>query len=482
MLIYFQLVLPYKTGMFHRIVLMNIKNNLKVNLSLALALITLSIPSFANTQSSLEVSIKNEQTIALETIYVNKPTNTTWEHKEVSQNFYSDPYQISIFSAENGEDGDRLWSQTKSIFGYGFVAIGIIALLPEDVSNWDHDQGVFNKWSENVTAGPVWDRDNGPLNLIGHPYFGGAYYQSARKSGYRQWDSFVYSALMSTFYWEYGIESFAEVPSIQDLVITPVLGWAVGEWAYTTEMSIRGDNNEVLGSTMLGSTALALLDPVDSLGVGLNNLFGKQIVKAGTGYINFDDKPVGSSGLTESHVQLSMTLQLGDGGSYSPKAAKQVSRNKDPVDTGMIGLSIGAGQVSLDDAWQLSSETTTEYSLGLYFSKALSARVSYSKAKLNPIGTSNEVNFESYSLDAQYYFFEESRFRPYLTAGFGENMFEKDLENKYFQVNVGTGLHIKLNNNFAIQTDWRHYHSTISKTDDDLYSARIVYYFGQGER
>jgi outer membrane protein W len=177
-----------------------------------------------------------------------------------------------------------------------------------------------------------------------------------------------------------------------------------------------------------------------------------------------------------------MTLQLGDGGSYSPKAAKQVSRNKDPVDTGMIGISIGAGQVSLDDAWQLSSETTTEYSLGLYFSKALSARVSYSKAKLNRVGTTNEVNFESYSLDAQYYFFEENRFRPYLSAGFGENMFEKELENKYFQVNVGTGLHIKLNNNFAIQTDWRHYHSTISKTDDDLYSARIVYYFGQGER
>jgi outer membrane protein W len=94
----------------------------------------------------------------------------------------------------------------------------------------------------------------------------------------------------------------------------------------------------------------------------------------------------------------------------------------------------------------------------------------------------NEINFESYSLDAQYYFFEQSRFRPYLTAGFGENMFDKDDEKKYFQVNAGTGLHIKLTNNFALQTDWRHYHSTVSKTDDDLYSARIVYYFGKGER
>ncbi|WP_422121346.1 DUF3943 domain-containing protein [Photobacterium damselae] len=26
---------------------------------------------------------------------------------------------------------------------------------------------------------------------------------------------------MSTVYWEYGVEAFAEVPSIQDLVVTP---------------------------------------------------------------------------------------------------------------------------------------------------------------------------------------------------------------------------------------------------------------------
>ena len=33
-------------------------------------------------------------------------------------------------------------------------------------------------------------------------------------------------------------EAFAEVPSMQDLVITPVLGWAYGEWAYQKEMEI----------------------------------------------------------------------------------------------------------------------------------------------------------------------------------------------------------------------------------------------------
>ena len=444
--------------------------------------IALSLPVSANTDNSLETAVKSKQIQEIKEVYVNQPNNSTWEVKEVSAPFYDNPYQVSIFSPQNGEDSERLWSQTKSIFGYGFGVIGIIALLPEDISNWDNDEGIYNKWKDNVKSGPVWDRDNGPLNLIGHPYFGGVYYQSARKSGYRQWDAFVYSAMMSTFYWEYGIEAFAEVPSIQDLVITPVLGWTYGEWAYTTEMSIRAANNEVWGSSFLGSTALALLDPVDSLGVGLNNMFGKQIVKAGTGYINFNERTVGRNGLTENHVQLSMTLQLGHGGNYSPKKPKKISGSDDPIDTGIVGLSIGAGQLSLDETWGLTEETTTEYSLGLYFSKSFSSRLSYSKAKLNPLGMDNEINFESYSLDAQYYFFEQSRFRPYLTAGFGENMFDKDDEKKYFQVNAGTGLHIKLTNNFALQTDWRHYHSTVSKTDDDLYSARIVYYFGKGER
>jgi len=103
-----------------------------------------------------------------------------------------------------------------------------------------------------VKGGPVWDRDTGMLNLVGHPYFGGVYYQVARKSGYRQWDSFLYATIMSTFYWEYGIEAFAEVPSIQDLVITPVLGWAYGEWAFNTEMDIREDGGDVWGSSILG--------------------------------------------------------------------------------------------------------------------------------------------------------------------------------------------------------------------------------------
>ncbi|WP_245942557.1 DUF3943 domain-containing protein [Candidatus Colwellia aromaticivorans] len=429
---------------------------------------------------NLQLAITEAEIVA--SYYPEKYPVTRWENLDVKDDFYQSPYQISLFTSENSEDSARLWSQTKSIFAYGFGVIGVIALLPEDVSNWDKEEGIYNKWFENVTAGPVWDRDTGPLNLIGHPYFGGVYYQVARKSGYRQWDAFVYSTLMSTFYWEYGIESFAEVPSIQDLVITPVLGWAYGEWAFTTEMDIRANGETVLGSTFLGSTALILLDPVDSLSVGINNLFGKEIIKAGTGYVRVKNVAIGKNGQTENQIQVNISLQLGDGSNYTPKRHDRVSRIKDPIDTSIIGVSYGFGQVLLDDYWQVQDDTVTEYSLGLYFSKKYSTRLSYSKAKVEDIVSGNEKSYENYSLDGQYYFNDQHSLRPYLTSGFGEIMWEKDESFKTFQVNVGTGIHCKISNKFALQVDWRHYYSTRQKTSENNIAARLVYLFGNGER
>jgi len=306
----------------------------------------------------------------------------------------------------------------------------------------------------------------------------------ARKSGYRQWDSFMYSALMSTFYWEYGIEAFAEIPSIQDLVITPVLGWVYGEWAFTTEMDIRADNDEVFGSSILGSTALILLDPVDSLSIGVNRIFGKEIIKSGTSYVSIKDVPIDLNGTKESQIQFNISLQLGNGGNYNPSKNHHSSKSRDPIDTGIIGASYGVGEVFLDEHWKLTDDMVTEYSLGLYFSKKFSARVSYSKTKLAQLiaGTDKEIAYENYSLDAQYYFNSQGDLRPYITTGFGEMMWEKSDELKTFQVNLGTGIHYKITNKLAVQLDWRHYYSSKTKTSEDNIASRIIYMFGKGER
>tara|TARA_R110001583_G_scaffold178457_1_gene334298 strand:+ start:197 stop:1621 length:1425 start_codon:yes stop_codon:yes gene_type:complete len=454
--------------------------------------IILSYASNLSAQENKQLPVSKVEVVTLQpaiteadivaSYYPQKYPVTRSENLNIIDDVYQSPYKVSLFSSENGEDSTRLWSQTQSIFAYGFGVIGVISLLPEDISNWDKEQGIYNKWFENVSDGPVWDRDTGPLNLIGHPYFGGVYYQVARKSGYRQWDAFVYSALMSTFYWEYGIESFAEVPSIQDLVITPVLGWAYGEWAFTTEMDIRANGGTVLGSSFLGSTALIFLDPVDSLSVGINNVFGKEIIKAGTGYVRVKNVEIGQNGQTENQIQFNVSLQLGEGTNYSPKKHQRISQVKDPIDISIIGVSYGFGQVLLDDYWQVQDDAVTEYSLGLYFSKKFSTRVSYSKAKVEDITSGNEKSYENYSLDGQYYFNDQDSLRPYLTAGFGEIMWEKDEELKTFQVNVGTGLHYKISNKFALQVDWRHYYSKSQQTSENNIAARLVYLLGNGER
>lgn len=420
--------------------------------------------------------------IELEAIYRTLPTNSAWEVKDIDANFYDSPYQISIFDPKNGEDSERLWSQSKAIFTSGFAVIGIIALLPEDVSNWERGE-IFGKWGENVKAGPTWDRDGLAINLVGHGYFGGVYYQVARKSGYRQWDAFMFSVLASTFYWEYGIEAFAETPSIQDLVITPVIGWAYGEWAYQTEQSILRDGGTVLGSDTLGSVSLAILDPIDSISSGINNLLGYEVFTAGTGYINAREIPLGINGDSESLLQLGLTYQFGSGKKvqkpYNHGAPSNVKN--DPVDSSIIGVSVGYGHVSLDNAWAIDDGTYSALSLGLYFSKAFSARLSYDKGTFKNLSTSDKVIYENYYINGQYYFNTQNKLRPYVMGGFGEMMREEDDEKKTFQTHLGLGLHYQINRNFAIQADAKQFYSGSQKTSETSFTTAIVYRFAHGE-
>ncbi|WP_435532761.1 DUF3943 domain-containing protein [Vibrio stylophorae] len=163
-------------------------------------------------------------------------------------------------------DFDYVKEQTYTILGLSVSTVALMTLLPESFTNWDSEDRSFSnlgkKWKDNVKAGPVWDKDDHVLNYIAHPYFGGVYYTVARHAGYNEFQSFGYSFIMSTFFWEYGVESFAEVPSIQDIIVTPFWGAVVGEWMYQTELDIVANGGEVLGSEWLGSTSLFFLNPV----------------------------------------------------------------------------------------------------------------------------------------------------------------------------------------------------------------------------
>ena len=424
-----------------------------------------------------------------ESAYEIKATNSLWEDKRIDPGFYDVPYQISLFNPANGEDSKRVLSQTYTVIGAAFATLAVLAAMPNSVINWkDGDEpDLSQKWLDNVSDGPVWDRDHWPINYLGHPYFGGVYYQVARKSGYRQWDAFIYSFMMSTFCWEYGIEAFAEEPSIQDLVVTPVLGWVYGEWAFNTERDIWLNDGHVLGSETLGNISLFLLDPIDSIGRNINYLFGRDIIKAGTGYFTFGQTALADGNGTEKQIGLKVSYKLGKDDNNAAagssgkirKYSSYKSHSVDPVDTGIVGLSAGGIWVDLDNKWGLNNAYGRQFSLGLYFTRNFSTRLSYSRAESEARQNNDKLVYENYGLDMQYYLNSQSDWRPFLSAGVGEIMFEK--KQTYLQINGGLGLHYKINNNWAVQSDYRHYYSFRTNTNENQLGTAIIYRFGKGE-
>lgn len=394
---------------------------------------------------------------------------------------YDTPYRISLFRPKNGEDGGRAWSQTKSIFAYGLVAFGVLVALPEESTGWERNTDILNKWVENVTEGPEWDRNDVIYNYVGHMYFGGVYYQVARKSGYRQWDSFVYTFMMSTFYWEYGVEAFAEIPSIQDIVYTPFAGWIYGEWAYQTEMGIRARDNKVLGSGILGGLSLILLDPVDSAGRGVNAIFGRRLIKAGYGYFSYVPAQT-SDGQTDHQVYLHMRIPIGAAGPDEPTKITVINRDDDPVDTGILGFSGGIGHTALDNSWGVDDDIYTKISLGVYFTPRVSTRLAYAWGDLKERDSGDIKEYENYSLDTQFYLNRKGKFRPYLSGGLGRQTWNRDNKTANFQWNGGLGVHWQFYRKLALNADWINYYSPSTKTYDQQFNAGLIYRFGKGER
>ena len=159
--------------------------------------------------------------------------------------------------------------QTTYMTFIHIAAAGILYLMPESVTKWDKSTMSFStvtdKWKLDVKAGPVWDKDDWVINYIGHTYQGAAYYVVARHSGFDWKGAFLFSTICSTFMWEYGFESFAEVPSIQDLIVTPIAGSLLGELLLHGEETIMENDGKVLGSKMLGKISLVLIDPAGSM-------------------------------------------------------------------------------------------------------------------------------------------------------------------------------------------------------------------------
>lgn len=178
---------------------------------------------------------------------------------------YDYPYSRSL----SMPDWKRLWINTGVLVGAGITTMLVLEALPKDATAWNMEQNekipLFKRWVSNVKAGPVWDKDNPVFNYMLHPYAGAAYYMGARSCGFNCWGSFLYSFCISTFFWEYGFEAFNEIPSVQDLVITPVVGSLLGEGFYLLKRKIVNDDYRLWGSRVLGYSVAFIVDPINEV-------------------------------------------------------------------------------------------------------------------------------------------------------------------------------------------------------------------------
>lgn len=149
---------------------------------------------------------------------------SVWEPKP------ADSLDIEYYSKK------RPWAAAGITFSYN---IGIWA-FDRFALKADYAYINFNTMKHNLISGFEWDNDQMSTNLFAHPYHGNLYFNSARSNGYNFWQSGLF-ALGGSAMWELFMEN--EVPSINDIIATPIGGIAVGEIFYRASDLVLDDRS-----------------------------------------------------------------------------------------------------------------------------------------------------------------------------------------------------------------------------------------------
>lgn len=195
--------------------------------------------------------------------------NPKFSSKGIVPSIYELPYSLT----GRAHDWHRLWINTAVLSGAFVGTLFVLECLPEDATTWNRAEirntPMFKRWYQNVfVKGPEWDHDKFIFNYVLHPYAGAVYFMSARSCGFNFWQSLLYSSIISNVGWEFGIEAFMERPSYQDLVVTPLVGSAIGEGFYRLKRIIVEHDYRLFGSPVVGNIVAFLIDPVNEV-VGL---------------------------------------------------------------------------------------------------------------------------------------------------------------------------------------------------------------------
>jgi hypothetical protein len=168
-------------------------------------------------------------------------------------------------------DWNGIWRDTAILFGAQVASIGFLYVMPESFSGWSDESKKENfKNYPEYFVNPVIDDDKFYLNFVLHPYFGATYYIRGRERGLNRVSSLCYSALLSAMY-EFGVECIFEKPSIQDLMVTPVAGFLVGEFLFEPLRAVIKRKQEL---RWYDHAVLVLTDPIGVLSLGIEKMFG----------------------------------------------------------------------------------------------------------------------------------------------------------------------------------------------------------------
>lgn len=126
------------------------------------------------------------------------------------------------------------------IGGVELLGMAVLIMMPKEVTKWPHNwaQDALSNIKRSFSTLPVWDKDEWKINYIGHTVAGSYYYNALRSQHANRFQSFLFATVQSVV-WEYIIEGMAEHPSSQDLFITPIGGFVLGEATHQLTMNMR---------------------------------------------------------------------------------------------------------------------------------------------------------------------------------------------------------------------------------------------------
>ena len=157
-----------------------------------------------------------------------------------SQSHFSKPSTTPLLRNENKGLWKKIGRAELFIGGVELLGMAVLIMMPKEVTKWPPNwaQDALSNIKRSFSTMPVWDKDEWKINYIGHTVAGSYYYNSLRSQQATRVQSFLFATAQS-FIWEYVIEGMAEQPSTQDLFITPIGGFIMGEATHQLTMNMR---------------------------------------------------------------------------------------------------------------------------------------------------------------------------------------------------------------------------------------------------